>query len=624
MNQTDNIIILVGDTSNFSSTEEYILKHTTAKVFSLDFLSHKLLTKKKFSHEIGENFLNDDDFLKIDELARHVSINWHQNSEIKNFLEFKGINLGELFETELFQYLLPLFINALTIEHILSILNPKKVISSTSINEFVKQICNDKGIEFVSIEKKQETALVLDNLQIKINLGKYPISVKISRKRYLSLKKLFEKYIILFLGLNEKQFDKKSILLVDFNPILYEDLLNNLSIINKNILLLNTRRPAVWNFHSLKIISRNKCKLISLSMYEKKILEQINYTVKSFNIKQQELWKKNHVFEDIFSINSFTLWDSIKNSFKQICVSRFSESIKLILLMNELLPKIHPSVILEWAETASEEKVIIQIAKKLEINSTYLQHTLAAIEDSSTFTGRFVSHFAHSFLSSKQAVWGIPAKEYALSNNNKNTMVVGSPRHDKFFNFVDTVEKKGIILFAPTFPSGMSSKNITTEAIETFNEFIQQTCKILKNIPNKEFIVKPHPTPSAVYDIAKLVKDIDPDISITYEQNILNVISKCELVITTNNSTVAIDSMMLNKPVISLQTKSNYMNDEIVKMDAVISVTKISDIESTIKKLIKDNAMKKDLLKRSKIFLDFHFANQGTASKHLSTILDQF
>ena len=133
-----------------------------------------------------------------------------------------------------------------------------------------------------------------------------------------------------------------------------------------------------------------------------------------------------------------------------------------------------------------------------------------------------------------------------------------------------------------------------------------------------------HPTPSTVYDIAKLVKDVDPNITITYDHDILNLINKCELLITTNNSTVAIEAMMLNKPVISLQTRPFYMNEEIVKMDAVIPITEISDIESTIKKLLEDSNMKRDLLKKSKAFLDLHFINQGTASKNLTNVLDDF
>ena len=164
---------------------------------------------------------------------------------------------------------------------------------------------------------------------------------------------------------------------------------------------------------------------------------------------------------------------------------------------------------------------------------------------------------------------------------------------------------------------------MSTESITNFNNFIQQTCRVLSNLPNKEFLVKPHPTVSSVYDITKLVKEVDPTISITYDDNILNLINKCELLITTNNSTIAIDAIMLKKPVISLQTSPIYLENELVKMNALLYITKISDIESTIKKILIDSELKQQLLEKSKYFLNQHFTNQGNASEKLANLLDK-
>ncbi len=621
---TSDIIILVGDASNFSKIQEYFLKYPTAKVFSLNLLSHTILSTKQISHEIGENFLKEDDYLEINNLTKNAATNWYAHNEIKNYLEFSGINLGSLIEMELHHYFLPLYTNAILIKYIISKINPKLVITTTNIDKYVKQLCDEQNIECFFFEKQQQHSLVLDTLNIKINLGKYPISLKISRKTYSYIKNKFEKIIYLFFGLKSKPINTKSILLIDFNPIIYDDLLTHLSKLNKTILLLNTRRPAIWNFNSFKILFHNKCKIILLSKYEKNMSSQINLALKSFFDKEKELWKKDDVFNKFFSINSLTLWPSIKESFKKITDTRFSESIKMILVTSEFLTEINPSVILEWAETAQEEKTIIQIAKKFNIETLYLQHAMAATEEISKNMGYFISHLAYQFLSDQQVVWGHPAKEYALSHNNKNILVAGSPRHDKFFNFKNNSDNKGIILFAPTIPSAVSSKNITTEAIQIFNEFIQKTCTIVNNIPNKKLLVKPHPTPALIYDIVKLVKEVDPNITITYGSDLLQIINNCELVITTNNSTIAIDAMMLNKPVISLQTQPIFLEEQIVKMGAVISITKISDIEVTVKKLIDDKELQKQLLTRSKSFLDHHFVNQGNASKQLAKILDNF
>lgn len=624
MNDSSDVLILVGDVTNFLKLEELILKYPSAKIFSLNFLSHTILSKKQIVHKIGESFLTDEDFLEIDNLTKNASTNWYRNDIIKNHLDFLDINIGNLIEMELHHYFLPIYTNILIVKHIFSKINFRLVISSSNIDNYIKQSCEQEKIDFISIEKQSKSSLIFDTLNIKLNFFKFPISLKISRKTYSNIKNASEKIIHLFLGFKNNHISKKSILLVDFNPVLYDDLLDSLSKLDKHILLLNTRRPAVWNLNSFRIMLRNKCKIISLSKYEKNSFKQITKSQNNFLEKENELWKNDDVFLRFFSINSLSLWPSIRESFKKITHSRLSESIKMITLLREFLIETKPSLILNWSETAQEEKMIIQIAKKLNIQTFYLQHAMAATEEISKNTGYFMSHLAWPFLSDKQIVWGSPAKNYGLSYNNKNLLIAGSPRHDKFFNFKKQISNKKIILFAPTTPSAVSSKNLTTESIQIFYDFIKKTCEIINNIPEKKLIVKPHPTPALIYDIEKLVKEVDPGITITYSDDLLNVLNSCDLVITTNNSTIAIEAMMLDKPVISLQTQDSFLEEQIVKMNAVLSVNTISEIEPKIKQLLKDVNLQKQLLANSKLFLDYHFANQGTASKQLSNILDDF
>jgi len=624
MSDSSNEIILVGDTTNFLKLKEYFLKYPSAKIYSLNLSSHTMLSEKQISHEIGENFLTDKDFLEIDNLTKNASTNWYKNEAIKNHLEFLDINMGNLIEMELHHYFLPLYTNILTIRRIFSKINSRLVVSSSDIDDYVKQFCEQEKLDFISIEKQQKSSLVFDHLNIKLNFYKFPISLKISRKTYSKIKNGSEKIIHYFLGFKNKHISKKSILLVDFNPVMYDDLLNSLSKLDKSILLLNMRRPAVWNLNSFRTILRTKCKIISLSKYEKNSITQIDRSKKIFLEKENELWQNDEVFLRFFSINSLSLWPSIKDSFKKISHSRLLESIKTISLLQKFLIEAKPSLILNWSETAQEEKMIIQIAKKLNIKTLYLQHAMAATEEISKNTGYFMSHLACPFLSDKQIVWGSPAKNYGLSYDNKNILISGSPRHDKFFNSKKFSSNEKIILFAPTLPSAVSSKNITTGSVQIFNDFIKKTCEIVHSFPEKKLIVKPHPTPALIYDIEKLVKKVDPNIQITYSHNLLNVLNSCDLVITTNNSTIAIEAMMLNKPVISLQTQDSFLEEQIAKMNAVLSVNSISDIEPKIKQLLEDTNLQKQLLTNSRIFLDYHFANQGTASKQLSNILDDF
>ena len=58
---------------------------------------------------------------------------------------------------------------------------------------------------------------------------------------------------------------KKTILLLEFNPSTYKDLLQYLGKSDKNVVLLNRRRSAIWNFESIKILNQTKCKIINFS-----------------------------------------------------------------------------------------------------------------------------------------------------------------------------------------------------------------------------------------------------------------------------------------------------------------------------------------------------------------------
>ena len=52
--------------------------------------------------------------------------------------------------------------------------------------------------------------------------------------------------------------NKDSILLLEFNTKLYEDFLKSFKISDKNIIILNQRRPSIWNIETLKIIKNSK------------------------------------------------------------------------------------------------------------------------------------------------------------------------------------------------------------------------------------------------------------------------------------------------------------------------------------------------------------------------------
>ena len=618
---TENII-LVGE-NIFDDVKDQFLKFPKAKIFSLNYLSHKMLEKQNIDHEIGDQLLSDSDFSMIDSFTNNLTKNWFLNNDIQDKLKFESINLGSLIQPEFYQYLLDFVSQIVQVTKILENRTYDNVITFTKINYFISELCNKNNISCRLIQSNNSIQLSLDNYKLKFNLFNIPLSIKISRKNYLKIKNIFEKIILKLKS--EKNFDnnKKSILLFEFNIENYEDLLNSFSDLNKNILFLNTRRPTIWNFRTFKIMSDKKYSIINLQNFQQFTSTKISIESEKLKNKLKKLWNSKSLLNELFSFNSLTFWPDLENSFINICNERFLESISQILLFKEFLSRTNISTILLWAEPSPEEQELIGLAKSKKINIVYLQHAMAGMEDAFKPQGNLVSHLAHDSQCDKLAVWGEPAKKYGLTyNSTKNIFVTGSPRHDKFFNHNNFSQKK-YVLFATTKPNPLFSKTLTTDSISNFVSFITETCTIFSNLPQKNLILKPHPTPVNTLDVVKIAEKIDSNISITYDSNVLKLLQNCEFLITTNNSTIALEAMMLNKPVISLQTESLALTENVVKYNALLSVSNKEDIKKSVETLFYDKKFKEELLKNAKNYLDDFFSNQGISSKFLTKLINQ-
>ena len=604
--------------------------YDTCKLFALNYESHKILVENDLKHEIAENFLSNEDRKKIDDDSIHTTSTWYNDQTIKEIITFEGINLGSLIEMELLQYFVKIYGNIITIDKIIENESPSHIVSYTSLNDYVERICKQKNIYINSHTLQQSPSLQFDKINIKYDFGPYPVSINISRKTFMKIRKIADKITNLFLRLkpNMKLIgDKKSIVLLDFNPVQYELLIKELSSLNKNIILINQRRPAIWNFQSFKIIKNSNCKIIHLNDFEEKIDKKFNLKIKTLELELKKIWSMDSTFEKIFSNNFNTFWYDMKESFTTVCTSRFCESLRRILLVNELLDSLDISVILEWAETGQEEKEIIFLSKKRGIKSVLLQHAMDPTSNVWDKYHRFALGGYSYFISDKQALWGSQVKNRALSHGHKeeNLIVTGSPRHDIFFKSVNKREKKGVILFATTAVTGrMSFEQTPLQAYTNFENFVREVCSIVKKFPDKQLIVKPHPQPDSLSNITKIIKEIDPSIPILYNESLVELINSCDLLITFNNSTVILESMILGKPAISLQIEKWAQEDDIIKTEAFLSISNIEEVEDGIKKILYDSKYENKLIENSRIFVNNYLANHGTASYELAKLLDSF
>ena len=623
--KNERVVFLVQNGTDFSKLENTIKKFSVYTVYSLDYESHKLLERKKITHKIGEDILTPTDFDAID----LSSINCTKNcfKSYKEILTIENIFLAELFEHELFFYLIRQFLNVHVILKILEKENTETVIDFTNVGDFVEKLAKFKKINHIHFGLIKPPSLYHDNVRINFNLSKIPMNFELSRKTFSRIKKPIQRLTNEIYDLEPNSQSKKNVLLVNFDPLQYEELLMEFKKENINFLLLNLRKPAITNKKSLDIIKNSKSKIVDLNKFSKFVKPDIFSAQKNLQNIIEKIFNDDSSFEKLFSVDKFSFWSSIKDQFRDICTSRFQESTERLFLFKELFSTFDIDTIFVWVEVGQEEKECILMGKFFSIKSVMLQHGRYQTSKKWDKFANFLAYFSSSLLTDKQIIWGEITKQYALSHNHSpnNVLVGGSPRHDKFFNLSSQKNKNtGKILLATTGTMYISADSCTTGSQTKYDEYFKEVYRIVKSLPGKKLVVKPHPGPLLTKYVENLVNEIDPSITVIRNQDLHELISDCDVLITFNNSTTALEAISLKKPVVSLQTESWANEDDIAQAGAVVSISNIKDCEKEIKKILFDTSFRKQQTDKASNFLRKYMSNPGNASKSVAEIFKNF
>jgi len=592
------------------------------KIFSMTIHAHRILTTKKISHEYGDKYLTTSDKTKINELAISSTTNWQKNTP-QEYFKINNIDLTKFFEFELLPYFLSLYRLAFSIITLIEQEKPKKVICESILNNFILTLCERYNIQCITHQSKQQLTLQYDRINIKFNFWKIPISFTISRTFFNKIKKILKTLTKICLAAKYTP-NRDCILLLDFDPIAYEYLYSELSKLNKNILILNQRRPAIWNLQSFRIIQKSKVNVIHLDDLTKYVRSEIDNHAHTV-IKQLETILENEKsFTEFYNLNSISLWPDIKNSFINICKQRMNESVVRLCSLQYLFKKYDISAVLEWAELSQEEKEVLAISKQNNIPVVQLQHAMYPTSEIWKPFGRFLLLFNYLSESDIQAVWGKSTENHARSLGfNKNLIITGSPRHDKFFlkQNKPKINKHKKILLATTTISDYDTNYSTIDYYVKYDSFVKEVCDSIKSIKDIELIVKPHPASDFLNNMLDLIHEIDPQIKISHTQNLIDLISDCDLVITFNNSTIALESVILGVPAITLQVEEWATDIAIVNEGAILAITEQSEIRDGILKVLNDANFRSKMLENARKFVDNYMYYQGIASSQVGKLL---
>jgi hypothetical protein len=616
-----NEIILVEGKIDFNILDQNLFNNNLL-VVSFDFESHKSLNENNIKHKLVEEYFSEEDKLEIDNLSLKLGTTWYKDKKIIEYQKYEGINLGSLLELEMPSYFFKILKRLIGIKKIIEKENPKKIVSY-SLKKYVNECCKKKKIETKNFEKIKQTGLFFDEISIPLSFGITTKNIKISRKNYFTLKKTVDKIsnLIWRTKSSKKLLQKKeSILLIDFNTKHYEDFLKSFPNSDKNIIILNQRKPAIWNFETLQIIKNSKCKILSIKDFENKITKNKNKLEQTIlNKKLILMLSEENLLNTIFSHNQESFWDIIKEEFSEIIINRFSESIERLILIDKMFNEMNIKSVLDWAHTGMEEKEISFFANKRGITIFCLQHGIM------TLNPKFEKY--HSIMpvlpsnNSKMLVWGKIMEDYLLEHkiDPKQITIVGSPRHDRFFK-KNISNNSNTILIASNLFFHYNFEGNDTRAYDRFELYLKEILKYIKKNSNKKPIIKLHQ--SEYFQISSIIKKIDSTIPIYQHEDILELIETSDTVISLNYSTILLDALILNKPtMVILPEKQNYEEEEIIRKNAVLAVSNISELEIKLKQILLDNNIRNNLILNGKQFINEYFSFQGNSSKILSEFL---
>ena len=608
--------IIIFDSSYSFETLKKIMENDESVIVSFDYDSHKILSDNGIKHQISDDFLSMADLWYIWRKSFSLS-QWYESSEIPETLEYKGINTGKLFYIEFHYHLLQFLKRFVELIFLCEKFHSSRILAPSSFSEILNLL--NHNVEYIKVEQKPESFLY-DSVKFHITNS---LSIKIPKKSYLKLKNISEQALLKILGNNiNRKNQKKHTLLIEFDPIKYKKLFQLSAKQNVQLILFNRRRPYVWNKESYSIIKNSNCLIANyLNVKNKKMEKSVELGKEQLKNKLDSLFEHDETLNTFFSIRKHSFWKAIKPNFVKLCKKRVLEAVQEIEMSDEVIKNSGASSIIVLSENGFNEQIILQLAKKHNIDVLLLQHGMyletLELKESNIFLGG-----DFPILSSKFLTWGTHTKNYAKKCGfSKKTHVIGSPAHDTLFknNSDNSLVNDGFILLATSSPQQNQLFDLTINNLEVYEKTIKDVCKIAAKL-KKQLIIKLHPFQEE-QDIKKMVAGLGEQITLTNRGNIEDLIKSCDIFLVNDFSTTMLDAMIIGKPVIAIQTKNRHMKEKpkIFTTGCCVECN-INTLEKEIKEILDTNKRER-MIENGNEYVKKFVSNQGNSSEKLLELL---
>ena len=591
------------------------LKEENAVFIAFDYISHKILAKNKIKHNLIDDYINENDRKEIFQFCSTCLKQYERSNE--SDLKFHNIDLVSIVDrNELHEFLMDLVPKIKALKKIIDKGLYDTIFVSSDIYEIFSETKFKSNIKFLNKIKKN--LLTLEKVDIPLNFEIMETKFTISRKKYKMLKGNIEKTTTGLFRLRKNYKNKKKIVLVEFDPEIYHDLLQEINKRGFQPVLVNFRKTATASLRSIKYLKKsNSLVMLAEDWLKKSQFEEIktaraNFLHKIKNVTKNKIFLPNCVYEEIdFNV-------IIQKKINNILIQRLDEYLIQILVAESIKNADDIAGIITLNFSGETEKIFSRIQSDIPV--ILLQHGFA------NYT-KDISYFDilddYHLIKHKIAVWGDIIKDYLIHVKaipENKIIVSGSPKYDSYSR-IEKNKKNQKIMLVTLRPIITHMEGPRIELYEKYEKTLHKLIQISKDVENLQIIFKLHPQQNISNQIIiNMIKE-NEGIKILQFEPIKELLADCDLHVNIapdnfDASSVILEAMMMGKPTLNIQLQKNEIEFEFIKDNAIKSVYYDSNVEQSVLDLISHHGTD-ELFSRSQNFLNKYMKNRGNAAKKL-------
>ena len=591
------------------------LKEENADFIAFDYVSHKILAKNKIKHNLIDDYINENDRKEIFQFCSTCLKQYERSDE--SDLKFHNIDLVSIVDrNELHEFLMDLVPKIKALKKIIDKGLYDTIFVSSDIYEIFSETKFKPNIKFLN--KIEKNLLTLEKVDIPLNFEIMETKFTISRKKYKMLKGNIEKTTTGLFRLRKNYKNKKKIVLVEFDPEIYHDLLQEINKRGFQPVLVNFRKTATASLRSIKYLKKsNSLVMLAEDWLKKSQFEEIktaraNFLHKIKNVTKNKIFLPNCVYEEIdFNV-------IIQKKINNILIQRLDEYLIQILVAESIKNADDIAGIITLNFSGETEKIFSRIQSDIPV--ILLQHGFA------NYT-KDISYFDilddYHLIKHKIAVWGDIIKDYLIHVKaipENKIIVSGSPKYDSYSR-IEKNKKNQKIMLVTLRPIITHMEGPRIELYEKYEKTLHKLIQISKDVENLQIIFKLHPQQNISNQIIINMIKGNEGIKILQFEPIKELLADCDLHVNIapdnfDASSVILEAMMMGKPTLNIQLQKNEIEFEFIKDNAIKTINYDSDIKEAIFDLISHHGTE-ELINNSQNFLNKYMKNRGNVAKKL-------